>query len=318
MTKLACAVLSALLLSARCMATNAMAEPTASAPPPLKINLDAFDAMRKIVLLPNGEHLAYIDTGDPTGKPVVLIHGYTDNAREWVPLIPYLSKQDRLIVVDIRGHGDSDKPECCYARIDFAYDIKLLLDALHLAQADVVGHSMGSLITQVLAEEWPGRVRRVVLISSTAGPRAGAPPRKPKFDFASQILQLREPLDPDSPFMIAWWASQKPVDPEFIRRQRRDAARIPLSVWLAVLDQGATFADLQRTLPKLRASALLIWGSEDSCADCRTPAPYRVRPSLRPRSLAGPHSGVCRSTGVSWWCAPTAISRSSRILSGHE
>ena len=232
-------------------------------PPPLKINLDKFDAMKKVVLLPNNQHLAYIDMGDPQGPPVVLIHGYTDNARDWVPLIPYLSKRLRLIVVDIRGHGRSDKPECCYARIDFAYDIKLLLDALHIARADVVGHSLGSMITQVLAEEWPQRVRKVVLVSSTAGPRAGSSPKKPAFDYAAEIRKLKEPIDPDSPFMIAWWDSPKPVNPDFIRRQRRDAANIPLSVWLAVLDQGTNSADLQRNLSKLKAPALLIWGSDD-------------------------------------------------------
>jgi pimeloyl-ACP methyl ester carboxylesterase len=232
-------------------------------PPPLKINLDQFDALKKVVLLPNSQHFAYIDMGDPKGSPVVLIHGYTDNARDWVPLIPYLAGKFRLVVVDIRGHGRSDKPECCYARIDFAYDIKLLLDALHISRADVVGHSLGSMITQVLAEQWPERVRKVVLVSSTAGPRAGSAPRQPTFDYAAQIRKLREPIDPDSPFMIAWWSSPKPVNPDFIRRQRRDAANIPLTVWLAVLDQGANFADLQRNLPKLTAPALLIWGADD-------------------------------------------------------
>ena len=236
-------------------------------PPPLEINLDEFDARKQLVLLPNGQHLAYIDMGDRQGPPVVLIHGYTDNARDWVPLIPYLSKKFRLIVVDIRGHGRSDKPECCYARIDFAYDIKLLLDALHIEKADVVGHSLGSMITQVLAEEWPQRVRKVVLISSTAGPRPGSPPKKPAFDYAAEIRKLKEPIDPDSPFMIAWWDSPKPVNPEFIKRQRRDAAQIPLAVWLAVLEQGASPSDLQRTLPKLRAPALLIWGSDDPIMD---------------------------------------------------
>lgn len=227
------------------------------------MDLDKFDAMKKKVLLPNGLHLAYIDMGNPKGQPVVLIHGYTDNARDWVPLIPHLSKDFRLILVDIRGHGQSDKPECCYARIDFAYDIRLLLDRLHIQRADIVGHSLGSLIAQVLAEEWPQRVGKVVLISSTAGPRAGSPPRKPAFDFAAEIRKLREPIDPDSPFMVAWWDSPKPVDPEFIRRQRRDSARIPLTVWLAVLDQGANFSDLQRNLPELTAPVLLIWGSDD-------------------------------------------------------
>jgi pimeloyl-ACP methyl ester carboxylesterase len=66
--------------------------------------------------------------------------------------------------------------------------------------------------------------------------------------------------------MIAWWDSPTPVDPDFIRRQRKDAAGIPLRVWLAVLDQGLPdnpYDDLQRTLPRLRASTLLIWGSKD-------------------------------------------------------
>jgi pimeloyl-ACP methyl ester carboxylesterase len=237
----------------------------AAAPAP--VDLNTFDALKRSVTLANGQSLAYVPLGDAAGTPVVLIHGYTDNARDWVPLIPYLSKKFRLIVVDIRGHGRSDKPECCYTRIDFAYDIKLLLDALHIARADVVGHSLGSMITQVLAEEWPQRVRKVVLVSSTAGPRLGSPPRKPAFDYAAEIRKLKEPIDPDSPFMVAWWDSPKPVNPDFIRRQRRDAANIPLAVWLAVLDQGATFADLQRNLPKLKAPALLIWGSEDPIMD---------------------------------------------------
>jgi pimeloyl-ACP methyl ester carboxylesterase len=256
-TALANAAPAAVVLNAP---ANAGSSPGSS---PLKMDLNAFDASKRILLLPNGERLAYIDMGEPNGRPVVLIHGYTDNARDWVPLIPYLSKHYRLIVVDIRGHGRSDKPECCYARIDFAYDIKLLLDALHVARADIVGHSLGSMIAQVLAENWPDRVRKVVLISSTGGPALGAPPHKPAFDFGAEIRKLKEPIDPDSPFMIAWWASPKPVDPDFIRRERIDSAHIPLAVWLAVLDQGANFSDLQRNLAKLTAPTLLIWGSDD-------------------------------------------------------
>ncbi|QUD88339.1 alpha/beta fold hydrolase [Phenylobacterium montanum] len=246
-------------------AACALASPTfaAPAPPPLKIDLDAFDAAKKAVALPNGETLAYVEMGDPAGKPVVLIHGYTDNARDWVPLIPYLSKSDRLIVVDIRGHGRSSKPDCCYTRLDFAYDIKLLLDALRVDKADIVGHSLGSIITQTFAEYWPERTRKVVLVASTGGPKPGAPQVKPQLDYAAEIKKLKEPIDPDSPFMIAWWDSPTPVDPDFIRRQRKDAAQIPLRVWLAVLDQGLTGADLQATLPRLKAPTLLIWGSAD-------------------------------------------------------
>jgi pimeloyl-ACP methyl ester carboxylesterase len=235
-------------------------------PPPLGVDLDAFDGMKKTVALPNSEVLAYIDTGNPAGPAVVLVHGYTDNARDWVPMLPYLSKRFRLILVDLRGHGKSSKPECCYTRVDFAYDIKLLLDALSIQRADIVGHSLGSIVAQTFAEFWPERTNRVVLIASTGGRPPGFT-GPPQFDFAAEIRKLKEPIDPDSPFMIAWWDSPTPVDPEFIRRQRRDSAAIPLKVWLAVLDQGLSsgtaYADLQSTLPRLKAPTLLIWGSKD-------------------------------------------------------
>src|ERR1700679_4209571 len=211
----------------------------AAAPPQLQVDLNAFDASKRSIALPNGETLAYIDrpasTDNSGSAPVaVLIHGYTDSARDWVPLLPYLSKRYRLILVDIRGHGQSSKPECCYTRLDFAYDIKLLLDAAGVHKADIVGHSLGSIIAQTFAEYWTERTAHVVLISSTGGPPPGRP-KKPSFDFATEIRKLKEPIDPDSPFMIAWWDSPTPVGPDFIRRQRKDAAGIPLRVWLAVL-----------------------------------------------------------------------------------
>lgn len=265
------AVLSAAALA--CLATSAAggqagapSAKTSKSPPKLALDLNAFDASKRTVSLPNGESLAYIDMGERTGQPVVLIHGYTDNARDWAPMVPFLSKQFRLILVDIRGHGQSGKPECCYTRLDFAFDIKLLLDALGVQKADIVGHSLGSIIAQTFAEYWPERTASAVLISSTGGTPPGKDKKPPQFDFAAEIRKLKEPIDADSPFMIAWWDSPTPVDPDFIRRQRKDAAGIPLSVWLAVLDQALTdnvFAGLQSTLPRLKAPTLLIWGSQD-------------------------------------------------------
>ncbi len=238
----------------------------AGAASPAKIDLNAFDALKKTIALPNGEVLAYIEMGNPAGRPVVMVHGYTDSARDWVPMLPYMAAQFHLILIDIRGHGQSGKPECCYNRLDFAYDIKLLLDALQQPKADFVGHSLGTIIIQTFAEYWPERTGRIVLISSTGGMPPDAPKKAPQFDFAAAIRNLKEPIEADSPFMIAWWDSPTPVDPDFIARERKDAAAIPLRVWLAVLDQtlaGDNYADLQRTLPRLKAPTLLIWGSKD-------------------------------------------------------
>jgi len=285
----------------------------ANAPPPLQVDLDAFDAMKKTVQLPDGVTLAYIDTGSSTGPAVVLIHGYTDNARDWVPVLPYLSKRFRLILVDIRGHGKSSKPECCYTRLDFAYDIKLLLDALSIRQADIVGHSLGSIIAQTFAEYWPERTDRVVLISSTGGrpPGSTAPPQ---FDFAAEIRKLKEPIDPDSPFMIAWWDSPTPVNPDFIRRQRQDSAAIPLKVWLAVLDEAlptaTAYADLQSTLPRLKAPTLLIWGSKDPIME------EPVRKTLRD-ALPGAQVKIFDGLGHNpFWEDPKAVAGSINTFLG--
>jgi pimeloyl-ACP methyl ester carboxylesterase len=134
-------------------------------------------------------------------------------------------------------------------------------------KADIVGHSLGSIIAQTFAEYWPERTARVVLISSTGGSPPERPKKPPQIDFAAEIRKLKEPIEADSPFMIAWWDSPTPVDEDFIRRQRKDAANIPLRVWLAVLDQALpaanAFTDLQSTLPRLKAPTLLIWGSKD-------------------------------------------------------
>jgi len=249
-----------------CVALAAISAPALSAPAP-KIDLDAFDASRQHVVLPDGISLAYVDRGPRDAPVVLLIHGYTSNARGWVPLLPYLDPSRRYLIPDLRGHGQSSKPDCCYDRTTFAYDLRLLLDALHVQQADVVGTSLGSLVAQAFAEHWPERTRRLVLQSSTGGPLASCatePGGEAAFDFRNAILGLKDPIDPESPFMIAWYTSTAPVDEDFLRRQRRDAAAIPAQVWLAILDQGLNLRDLQADLPRIEAPTLLLWGAKDN------------------------------------------------------
>src|SRR5579863_8859024 len=138
--------------------------------------LQRFDAGKHLIGLSDGETLAYIDIGPHDAVPVVLLHGYTDSARDWAPLAPFLSGRFRLIIPDLRGQGASSKPDCCYTRFDFANDIRLLLERLQVRSAVVVGHSLGSIVAQTFAEEWPGRTRRLILISSTGtyfGPASG-------------------------------------------------------------------------------------------------------------------------------------------------
>jgi pimeloyl-ACP methyl ester carboxylesterase len=237
--------------------------------------LESFDGQKRAVALPNGETLAYLDIGRHDGTPVVLIHGYTDSARDWAPVAPLLAPAFHLIIVDLRGHGTSSKPDCCYTRFDFAYDIKLLLDRLHIERADVVGHSLGSLVAQTFAELWPEITGRLVLISSTgtgfgthtpSASHSSGPPGVPGWLLG--VWQLNDPIDPDSVFMRDWWHESARINPEFFSaRQRRDAAAIPAHVWLAIADQSLLGVDLASMLPRVRAPTLLIWGERDTLMD---------------------------------------------------
>ena len=111
---------------------------------------------KKTVKLANGITLAYVEMGTSDGPPMLLIHGYTDNSRSWSLLAPYL-KAHRMLAIDLRGHGKSDAPQCCYDYADFANDAALFLDAMGIAKADVIGHSLGSMAAQLLAAQHPKR-----------------------------------------------------------------------------------------------------------------------------------------------------------------
>ena len=260
-----CACIAALRLVVGVLPGSALAELSAS--PTQTIALDRFDHARKIAHLPNGIDLGYVDLGPRQGTPIVFLHGYVDSARAWVPLLPQLPRDRRLLIVDLRGSGISSKPDCCYSRFDLAYDVRLLLDALHVPEADIVGHSLGSIVAQTFAETWPERTHRLVLVSSTGGARAGctaSTAASTSVAMRAAIAQLSDPIDPESTFIRDWFASPAPVDPEFLRRQRRDAAATPTRVWLALIDQGIANVDgLQGMLPRIQAPTLLVWGGKD-------------------------------------------------------
>ena len=174
---------------------------------------------KKSVKLANGLTMAYVEMGDTEGKPALLIHGYTDNSRSWSLIAPYL-KERRLFAIDMRGHGKSDAPACCYAYTDLADDASLFLDAVGVPKADVIGHSLGSLAAQLLAAQHPDKVDRLVLVSSTT-----AFPSGPGTWLWDNVTQLKAPIDPESQFMKDWYTNPNPVDADFLGANAPKARR---------------------------------------------------------------------------------------------
>ena len=131
----------------------------------------------------DGIRLSFIDEGE--GEPIVLIHGFASSVKTnwiepgWVKLLT--GNGLRVIAIDNRGHGESEKlyDPGLYAAPLMAEDTRRLMDHLALPRVDVMGYSMGARITAFLALKYPDRVRSAIfggLGANMIRPMAGTGP----------------------------------------------------------------------------------------------------------------------------------------------
>jgi pimeloyl-ACP methyl ester carboxylesterase len=98
------------------------------------------------------------------GKNVLCVHGITANCRCWDVIAQALSGDHRVLAMDLRGRGLSDKPPAGYSIESHCNDIRALLKDLGLKQAVLMGHSLGAFISLVFAARYPALVDRVILV----------------------------------------------------------------------------------------------------------------------------------------------------------
>jgi pimeloyl-ACP methyl ester carboxylesterase len=110
--------------------------------------------------------------GPARGPAVVCIHGLTANHTCWASVADVLSPAYRLIAYDLRGRGESDKPDTGYSLAQHCEDLRGLLDHLGLRKAILVGHSLGAHIAVRFAAVHPERVAKLVLVDGGIDVRA--------------------------------------------------------------------------------------------------------------------------------------------------
>ena len=98
--------------------------------------------------------------------PVVLLHGLNNSCLTWSQVAPRLAADRRVLMPDLPGHGQSDRPNAGYTLDWHAHIMARWLERVGLEQADVIGHSFGGGVAQVLLLECPERVRRLVLVEA--------------------------------------------------------------------------------------------------------------------------------------------------------
>ena len=108
-------------------------------------------------------HMAYMEAG--RGRPIILVHGLGSYAPAWKKNFEALSKNNRVIAVDLPGFGKSSKGNYAYDMSFFAESLKLFMEKMNLASATLAGHSMGGQISIMTALAHPDMVEKLILIA---------------------------------------------------------------------------------------------------------------------------------------------------------
>jgi len=248
---------------------------------------------RKTLELSTGITMQYLETGDPSGEALILLHGYTDTSRSWSRSMAHLAalRPDlRIFALDQRGHGGSSlpadpscrkAPETCFRPADFAGDVLAFMDALGLSRVTLAGHSMGSLVAEELALDHPERFDRIVLVGSTSSAVGNvvlqdyvlAEPVEGSWKMALENKGLTFPddvydrtpkdADPDAEaWMAANWVVDPVADPAFIAEIVPETASIPLGTWIGAA-RALLATDNTARLAELGVPTLVIWATQD-------------------------------------------------------
>lgn len=118
--------------------------------------------------------ISYTDNGK--GTAVVLLHGFLENQTMWNAFIPQLTKKNRVITIDLLGHGETECLGYVHSMEDQADMVHNVLHQLKIRKAVLIGHSMGGYIALAFAELYPEMVKAILLQNSTS--RADSDERK--------------------------------------------------------------------------------------------------------------------------------------------
>ena len=213
-------------------------------------------------------NIYYEDQGKSKGKVLLLIPGISCDSTIWFRQIPAFSKKYRVIVVDNRGAGRSDKPDIPYTMEMLAADIAGLLDIINISTAHVFGHSLGGTIAQHFALNFPKKVRTLILGATSCGGQHRFQGTLAEAFMAFWTPDHRRTLTPREIFQegLSFEFTQKFIDnnPALIERHFIERTRYPAPPHtVARQGQAAAGHHTYDRLPEIKVPTLVIAGDAD-------------------------------------------------------
>ncbi len=213
----------------------------------------------KSVVLPNKQSLSYIEQGDPTDDSLILLHGIADSCIAFEPVLPYIPDSIHAFALSQRGHGDASRPESGYRTTDFASDLMMFMNALHIEKAIILGASSGGFAARRFAIDHPERTSGLVLLGSPSVLRG----KKAVEDIWNTVFSnLTDPVDPEFVRGFTMGLISKNVPPEFLEKMIKENLKVPAHVWRETF-KGLLEETFPGDINKIRTQTLVIWGDQD-------------------------------------------------------
>lgn len=211
-----------------------------------------------------GAQLYYEQHGN-SGDAILFTHGASLNCQQWGAQVERFSRDHRVIIWDVRGHGQSSLPEGRVDAADFVRDAVGLLDHLQIEQAALCGLSMGGHISLQTAIRYPGRVSMLVLIGT---------PCSNSFNLCEQVVvplnRLSGRLMPTKTQARLQAAVLSKFNPSIRSYLEQAFIDIPRANWLRIWD-AVTRMESKHELQQVQCPTLLLVGDHDTLTGHQQP-----------------------------------------------
>ncbi|KAJ6235194.1 cis-3-alkyl-4-alkyloxetan-2-one decarboxylase [Anaeramoeba flamelloides] len=213
---------------------------------------------RSLTLESVGLKIEYVERGETHDTTIVFIHGYTDSWFSFSRVMKFMDNENyHCIYLTLRGHGNSGRTEDYEIR-SFADDVANFMNQKGIEKAILVGHSMGTFISQRVAITHPEKVESLVLIGSAASCN-----KNPVLSgLNSDVQKLEDPIDREfvSEFQTSTVASKLPD--KFMNRIIDESLKLNSDTWKKTLS-GLIKCDYQSQLKEMNKQVLILWGDKD-------------------------------------------------------
>lgn len=200
----------------------------------------------------DGLKVAYSESGDHEGLPVILLHGWGCRGETLASVAHILEPGMRVIAIDLPGHGETPEPPVVWGIEAYTQLIEKFVDKLSLKDLSLIGHSFGGRISILIASRRP--IRKVVLVDA-----AGIKNENPKKNLKQTVFKQIKKL---APLFLGNNLGNKVIN--YYRYKWSSADWKAASPMMRNILSRCVNEDLKAVMPDIKAPTLLVWGENDT------------------------------------------------------